>query len=134
MNRRRFLGAACCLCSVSGAGCLADDSTAPQAEIALLELENHRRGESHEFTVQIEGEDVVFEESGRLEPAGSGNEAVSFDAPVDPGRYTVRVTVDSHAVTASTRELISDGKQCLRLQFHLGDSGLQMEHHLYDRC
>lgn len=135
MKRRKLVGTICCFLSGGSTGCLAEDESEPRAEITSLELENHRRDESYAFTIQIEdGGETVFDETHRLDPAGSGNDAIVIDDPVDPGVYSVRVDVDEYSASGETQELISGEQTCLRLQFHLGPETLHMEHQLYDRC
>lgn len=141
MNRREFVGGTCCLFAGMSAGCLTGSRSEPNPEIGLLEVENHRRNGSYVFTIEIvdtgysdDEEVVVFHETQRLGPAGSGNSAVVFETPVEPGEHTVRVEVGEYSASAETRELISDDQTCLRLQFYLGTETLHMEPHLFDRC
>lgn len=133
MERREFVAVVVWGVGGTGAGCLSADEPAP--EIARLELENHQREERHEFSVHIEDDETtIFDETHLLGPAGSGNEALTFEHPVEPGTYTVHVEADAFSATADTQTLISDGKTCLRLQFYLSPATLHMEHQLYDRC
>lgn len=133
MDRRGFVGTICGMCGIA-AGCLSRNDTPATAEIARLELENHRRDASYEFDVQIEEEEVVFEETRELEPAGSGNEVVAFEHPVEPGTYTVRVDADRYSASVETDELVSADQTGPDLQFYLSDTTLHAEHQLYDRC
>lgn len=134
MECRRFGAAVCCTTCGTTAGCLAADESEPEPVIDSLKLENHRQTEGYEYTVQIENEEeFVFEESQRLGPAGSGNDATAFEDPVDPGAYTVRVTADEYSATAKTQALVADEKPCLRFKFHLSSKTLHMEHRSYNR-
>lgn len=133
MNRRTFGGVlGSVICGVT-AGCLFGGDSEPNARIALLELENHEE-ESHEFTVQIEAETVVFEETLRLGPAGSGDDATGFEDPVEPGRYTVRAHAAGSSATVEAGALVSDDEPCLRLRFYLANEILHAERQSYDRC
>ncbi|WP_435365404.1 hypothetical protein [Haloarchaeobius sp. DYHT-AS-18] len=134
MDRRTFVeGLGCVFCGLT-AGCLTANEPEPTAEIALLELENHRRDESQEFSVRIADDEVVFERSPRLGPAGSGTDAVVYENPVEPGTYTVKVAAAGHSVTAETSDLRTEEHSCLRLQCYLGETTLHMEHGVYERC
>jgi hypothetical protein len=90
MDRRAFVVASCGVLGVL-AGCSGTDNPEPEARIDALELENHRRETGYEFTARIEdGAERLFEETRFLGPAGSGEEAIVFEEPVDgPGTYTV---------------------------------------------
>jgi len=141
MKRRTFVGGTCCLFVGTSAGCVTGSRTEPNPEIGLLEVENHRRDGSYVFTIEIIDNDhtddediVVFHETQRLGPAGSGNSAVVFENPIEPGQHTVHVDVDGYSASAETGELISDDQTCLRLQFYLGTETLHVETKLYDQC
>ncbi len=135
MDRRAFVVASC---GVLGAltGCFGTDDPEPEARIDALELENHRRETGYEFTARIEdGAERLFEETRVLGPAGSGEEAIVFEEPVDgSGTYTVRVDAGEHTATVDTRDYIEDDSACLRLDFYLGATSLQAEPTAYDQC
>lgn len=133
MKRRAFAATVGCLL---GAGCLDEDEPKVEAEIAFLELENHRRDEGYEFAVRIEdASEVVFEETPRLGPAGSGSSAVAFEDPVSgSGAYAVRVEAGDHSATADAQDLISESEPCLGLRFYLGQRTLHAEHLSFQRC
>ncbi|WP_267641530.1 hypothetical protein [Haloarchaeobius amylolyticus] len=134
MDRRTLVeGLGCVFCGLT-AGCLTADDSGSTAEIALLELENHRRDESQEFSVEIAADEVVFERSPRLGPAGSGTAAVAYENPVEPGTYTVNVAAAGRSVTAETSDLRTAEHSCLRLQCYLGETTLHLEHGTYERC
>lgn len=133
MKRREFVGGTCLLVAGSTAGCVTESD--PDSKIDLFEVENHRPDRSHEFTVEIaDGDDVVFQETDRLGPAGSGNDVVVFEDPVESGDYTIRVDAAGHSVSEDTQELISDEQTCLRLLSYLDTETLHLEPRLFDRC
>lgn len=134
MNRREFVAAACCV--PLGAGCLGRGAADPTPEIDVIEVENHRRGERHEFAVRVlDGESVVFEETGSLGPAGSGESAVAFEDPVaDPGAYEVVVEIGGEATSVETAKWVGGDETCLRLVAYLGARSLHWEHTSYQRC
>lgn len=141
MKRRGFVGGTCCLFAGMSAGCVTESSSEPDPEIGLIEVKNDRQDESYVLTIEIIDMDyfdneevVVFNERQRLGPAGSGNSAVVFENPVEPGEYTVCVDVGEYSASAETRGLIEHEQPCLRLQFYLGTETLHMEPQLYDRC
>jgi hypothetical protein len=131
-SRRTFLRNAG-IAAIGGlAGCLTDD-TEPKAVIEHIRLENHRRETGYVFTVRIlEEDEVLFEEIRELGAAGEGNAYADFESPLSsPGQYTIQVDVDGDSANVDTQSLISESKECLRLQFYLGASTLHHEHTSY---
>lgn len=127
--------AVCCAACGASTGCLAGDESELKPVIDSLELENYRREAGHECTVQIEDErEIVFDETHRPGSAGSGNDATVVEDPVEPGAYTVRVTVDEYSATTDTQTLVEDEKPWLRLKFYLIPETLYVERRSYDRC
>lgn len=138
MDRRTLLGALGGVACGVTAGCLSTPDADPVPDLAVLELENHRT-DGHEFAVRIEAKEedertVVFAETRRLGPAGSGDSAVAFERPVEPGAYSVRVRTAGYSATAETDALVSADEPCLRLLFALGHETLHLEHYTYERC
>ena len=136
MERRGFVAASCVAACGVLAGCLGGDESPSEARIDALELENHRRDEGYDFAVRVESEGVtVLETTRSLGPAGSGDEVVVFEEPIEgPGTYSVRVEASEHTATVDTRDYVEPGTACLRLEFYLGETTLHTEHTAYDRC
>lgn len=134
MRRRSFLATTTTALSGVLIGC--QTAAEPDAEIDAIKLENHRRDETHEFTVRIErAEETVFEETRRLQPAGSGDSTAFFEQPVaNAGSYHVHVEVDGYTASPETDDLVARGETCLYLQFYLGATTLHWEHTGYDKC
>lgn len=136
MDRRAFVAASSgALCGIL-AGCLNAAEPDPEARIDALELENQRCEAGYEFTARIdEGGERVFEATRSLGPAGSGEEVVVFEDPVDgPGTYSMRVAAGDHTATVDTRDYVEADTACLRLDFYLGDATLHAEPIAYDQC
>jgi hypothetical protein len=136
MQRRKVLAAVGGVPSSIGAGCLSRDSVEPDAEIAVIELENQRRDDGYEFTVRIErGDGTVFEESRQLDQAGSGNSTAVFEQPVEvASTHEVHVQAGEYEANVTTENLISGKETCISLRFYLGASTLHWDHTSYERC
>lgn len=136
MQRRTVLAAAGCVFFGVGVGCLSATSTDPDARIHDVELQNHRRDESPEYSVRIDRDGkTVFEQAGSLEPAGSGDSTDVFDRPVDgPGTYEVVVRAAGDEASPETSALVSGDQACLGLTFYLTETALQWDHRAYDEC
>jgi hypothetical protein len=136
MERRQFVAASCGALWGGLAGCVGDDDPDRAARIDALELANHRRGGEYEFAVRIEsGAETVFEATRSLGPAGSGDEVVVFENPVEgPGTYAVRVEAGEHVARIDTRDHVDGETACLYLNVYLGETTLHAEHVAYDEC
>jgi len=133
MQRRTVLAA---VGSALTAGCLSAPDPQPTAEIQAVELENHRRDESATFALRIDREgETVFERTGSLGPAGTGDSTAVFERPVDGrGSYEVDIELAGDTASPATAKLATEDRWCLYLRFYGEPGGLTWDHTAYDEC
>ncbi|QCC50171.1 hypothetical protein [Halapricum salinum] len=134
MKRRDLLVATGCAFSGAVAGC--QSTTASDAEITAIELENHRTEAAHEFSVRIDrDEETVYETTRRLRASGSDNSTAVLDRPVEgAGDYEVFVSAGAFTESVHTRKLLYGEQTCLHLEFYLGDGTLHWERTNHNEC
>ena len=123
MDRRTYMTAIASMVTAVFSGCLDTQESAPDPQIAFLEVENHRHDSPSEFDIRIEESgETVFEASEEL-VADPTEGVILYEEPVSgPGEYEVTVEVDGHESHTDTSDLVTPDEECLYLNFYLSGS------------